>query len=218
MVYKSLAPVSHRSSPSFSTQSYGGYGGGYGGGNGGSYSQQGGWGSEDKMHNLGGGLRAIDWSAHKLERFEKNFYVEDKRVSARSDREIEEFRRAKEMKVPRFLSSSTSASSRSFTRSKAALFPGLSPVLTRQASQSTSCPPSVLRVSLLPLPYSVKLGPWPSAVTTSSQLPRPEAERQSPLLFLQCFTSMRAPHLLLYLPSSPAHTSFLSQATPSFSR
>lgn len=51
------------------------------------------------MGNLGGGLRAIDWNSTKLERFEKNFYVEDKRVSARSDREVEEFRRSKEMKV-----------------------------------------------------------------------------------------------------------------------
>lgn len=51
------------------------------------------------MGHLGNGLRAVDWSAHKLSTFEKNFYVEDKRVSARSDREIEEFRKVKEMKV-----------------------------------------------------------------------------------------------------------------------
>jgi ATP-dependent RNA helicase DDX5/DBP2 len=51
------------------------------------------------MSNLGGGLRAVDWSSMKIERFEKNFYVEDKRVSARSEREIEEFRRSKEIKV-----------------------------------------------------------------------------------------------------------------------
>ncbi|KAI5998815.1 P-loop containing nucleoside triphosphate hydrolase protein [Pisolithus albus] len=51
------------------------------------------------MSGLGGGLRAIDWSSQKMERFEKNFYVEDKRVSALSDREVEEFRRAKEIKV-----------------------------------------------------------------------------------------------------------------------
>ena len=70
----------------------GGYGGGYGGGGGG------GWG-EDKMSNLGGSLRAVDWNSFKLEKFEKNFYVEDKRVSARSDREVEEFRKSKEMKV-----------------------------------------------------------------------------------------------------------------------
>lgn len=51
------------------------------------------------MSNLGGSLRQIDWTAQRLEKFEKNFYVEDKRVSARSEREIEEFRRAKEMRV-----------------------------------------------------------------------------------------------------------------------
>ena len=48
---------------------------------------------------LGGNLRSIDWSQYKQTPFEKNFYVEDKRVSSRSDREIEEFRRAKEIKV-----------------------------------------------------------------------------------------------------------------------
>ncbi|EPS96727.1 hypothetical protein FOMPIDRAFT_1025306 [Fomitopsis schrenkii] len=82
--------------------SYGGGGGGGGGGgyDGGGYSGGGGWGGgEDRMGHLGNGLRAVDWSAHKLSTFEKNFYVEDKRVSARSDREIEEFRKVKEMKV-----------------------------------------------------------------------------------------------------------------------
>lgn len=49
--------------------------------------------------NLGGSLRSIDWSQQKQIPFEKNFYVEDKRVSGRSDREIEEFRRIKEIKV-----------------------------------------------------------------------------------------------------------------------
>ena len=67
------------------------FGGGGGGG--------GGWGNDDKMSNLGGGLRSIDWNTTKLEHFEKNFYVEDKRVAARSDRDIDEFRRGKEMKV-----------------------------------------------------------------------------------------------------------------------
>ncbi|KAE9409693.1 DEAD-domain-containing protein [Gymnopus androsaceus JB14] len=51
------------------------------------------------MGNLGGGLRSVDWSHTKLEHFEKNFYVEDKRVSARSDREIEQFRREKEISI-----------------------------------------------------------------------------------------------------------------------
>ena len=78
-------------------QSYGGYGNGhssYGGG---------GWGHhDDKMSHLGGSLRAVDWASARLERFEKNFYVEEERVRSRSDREIEEFRRTKEIKVPIF--------------------------------------------------------------------------------------------------------------------
>jgi ATP-dependent RNA helicase DDX5/DBP2 len=51
------------------------------------------------MSNLGGGLRTVDWSSTSLSVFEKNFYVEDKRVSARSDAEVEEYRRNKEIKV-----------------------------------------------------------------------------------------------------------------------
>jgi hypothetical protein len=74
-----------------SFQSYNGYGG-YGGGGGS------GWG-EDKMSNLGGGLRSVDWASAKLEHFEKNFYIEDKRVSGHSEREVEEFKRSKEIKV-----------------------------------------------------------------------------------------------------------------------
>ena len=53
------------------------------------------------MSNLGGGLRTVDWSSTKLEHFEKNFYIEDKRVTTRSERETEEFRRLKEIKVRR---------------------------------------------------------------------------------------------------------------------
>jgi len=86
----------------FPLQSYGnsngysgqnGHGGGYGGGYGG------GWGGDRMSDNLGGSLRSIDWSQQKQIPFEKNFYVEDKRVSSHSDREIEEFRRTKEIKV-----------------------------------------------------------------------------------------------------------------------
>jgi hypothetical protein len=54
------------------------------------------------MSNLGGGLRTVDWSNTKLELFEKNFYIEDKRVTTRSERETEEFRRLKEIKVRTF--------------------------------------------------------------------------------------------------------------------
>ena len=85
-------------------QSYGGgyggsYGGGYGGGGGGyGGGGGGGWGAGaggDRMSNLDGGLRAVDWASQKLAHFEKNFYVEDKRVSGRSDRKIEEFHRSR---------------------------------------------------------------------------------------------------------------------------
>ncbi|KAG8808538.1 hypothetical protein FRC19_005850, partial [Serendipita sp. 401] len=68
----------------------GGGGGGYGGGGGGAW---GGSGGGDRMGNLGGGLKSIDWRSQTLEKFEKNFYVEDKRVTARSDSEIDTFRR-----------------------------------------------------------------------------------------------------------------------------
>jgi ATP-dependent RNA helicase DDX5/DBP2 len=51
------------------------------------------------MSNLGGGLRTIDWATTKIEHFEKNFYIEDKKVKERSDKEIEEFKREKEIKV-----------------------------------------------------------------------------------------------------------------------
>ncbi|KAF8485866.1 DEAD-domain-containing protein [Russula ochroleuca] len=82
-----------------------GYGGGYNGSYGGSYGGGGGggfggsWGGDRMGDGLGGGLRTIDWSQLKQIPFEKNFYVEDKRVSSHSDREIEEFRRVKEIKV-----------------------------------------------------------------------------------------------------------------------
>ena len=51
------------------------------------------------MGNLGGGLKTIDWDNTRLEKFEKNFYREDPHVSARSDREIDDFRAKHEMKV-----------------------------------------------------------------------------------------------------------------------
>ncbi|KAF8170117.1 P-loop containing nucleoside triphosphate hydrolase protein [Pholiota molesta] len=51
------------------------------------------------MSRGGSGLRNVDWASTKLATFEKNFYIEDKRVSARSEREIEEFKREKEIKA-----------------------------------------------------------------------------------------------------------------------
>ncbi|PWN47591.1 RNA helicase [Violaceomyces palustris] len=71
----------------------GGYGGGYGGGGGG-YG-----GGGDRMSGLGQGLSKIDWNASNLIPFEKNFYVEDKRVSARSDAEVNDFRRTKQIAI-----------------------------------------------------------------------------------------------------------------------
>lgn len=78
----------------------GGYGGGYGGGGGGGYgSYGGGYGSYEKSGGLGDNLHNIDWNNQRLEKFEKNFYVEDKRVAARSDKDVFEFRKAKQIIV-----------------------------------------------------------------------------------------------------------------------
>lgn len=90
-----FSPQSYSNSNGFSgyNSSYGG-GGGYGGS----------WGGDRMGDGLGGGLRNVDWSQHKQIPFEKNFYVEDKRVSSHSDREIDEFRRTKEIKVRSFQS------------------------------------------------------------------------------------------------------------------
>ncbi len=88
-----LSPKSYGNSNGYGSHHSNNYGGGYGGGNGGS------WGGDRMGDGLGGGLRNIDWSQQKSIPFEKNFYVEDKRVSSHSDREIEEFRRHKEIKV-----------------------------------------------------------------------------------------------------------------------
>ncbi|BGP43641.1 ATP-dependent RNA helicase dbp2 [Rhodotorula kratochvilovae] len=76
---------------------YGGGGGGYGGGGGGFGGGFGGGG--DRMSNLGAGLRAQNWDPASLTKFEKNFYEEDARVAARSEREVAEFRREKEIQV-----------------------------------------------------------------------------------------------------------------------
>jgi ATP-dependent RNA helicase DDX5/DBP2 len=79
----------------------GGYGSsnGYGPSAGDGYGAWGGGSSGDRMSDLGGTLKAVNWDTQKLARFEKNFYREEPRVTARSDREVEEYRRAKEMKV-----------------------------------------------------------------------------------------------------------------------
>nr|XP_019010017.1 ATP-dependent RNA helicase DBP2-A [Kwoniella pini CBS 10737]OCF48798.1 ATP-dependent RNA helicase DBP2-A [Kwoniella pini CBS 10737] len=80
----------------------GGGGGGYGGGGGGGYGGGGGGGyggGGDRMGNLGGGLQTIDWNHTNLTKFEKNFYVQDPRVTARTDAEINAFRAEKTMKI-----------------------------------------------------------------------------------------------------------------------
>ena len=92
------------------------YGGSYGGGGfGGEYKgfhprasmlNSGG----DRMSALGAGLQNIDWNTQALTKFEKNFYVQDPRVTARSDKEIADFRNEQKMtitgqNVPRPISS-----------------------------------------------------------------------------------------------------------------
>lgn len=51
------------------------------------------------MGALGDNLRQIKWDMASLSHFEKNFYVEDKAVTARTEREVAEFRRQKEIQV-----------------------------------------------------------------------------------------------------------------------
>ena len=118
-------------------QSYGGYQSGHGGG----YSGWGGGGGgyEDRMSNLGGGLKNVDWSSTKLEHFEKNFYIEDKRVTARTEREIEEFKRSKEIKARVDYMDQLSLRSHllSHSRFKVVTFRGLSHPLTRLGSPNT---------------------------------------------------------------------------------
>ena len=78
-------------SDSYARGGYGsGFGSGYDSGYGGSY---------DKQSTLGSHLHSIDWSKQQLTKFEKNFYIEDKRVSARSEREVQEFRKGKQIIV-----------------------------------------------------------------------------------------------------------------------
>ena len=86
---------------------YGGRGGagGYGGGRGGGY---GGGGRSGGYSGRGGGGRFQDtrvelttpeWDLESLPKFEKNFYNEHPNVTARTDREIEQFRKENEMSI-----------------------------------------------------------------------------------------------------------------------
>ncbi|MCJ1351970.1 MAG: ATP-dependent RNA helicase dbp2 [Icmadophila ericetorum] len=87
-------------------------GNGYGGGG---YGGGGGFGGGDKMSNLGAGLKTQTWGAYRkpiqnpylmliidlatMPKFEKAFYKEDPIVSARSEREVEAFRKEKQIAV-----------------------------------------------------------------------------------------------------------------------
>lgn len=51
------------------------------------------------MSSLGSGLARPKWDTTTLTRFEKNFYDEDPRVTARTDREIEQYRKDKEIQI-----------------------------------------------------------------------------------------------------------------------
>ncbi|KAI4162809.1 MAG: hypothetical protein LQ342_003526 [Letrouitia transgressa] len=67
---------------------------GYGGGSYGDFGA-----SSDKMANLGAGLKEQHFDISTLPKFEKSFYKEDPSVSSRSDREVEAFRKSKEITV-----------------------------------------------------------------------------------------------------------------------
>ncbi|KAE9988712.1 hypothetical protein EG327_003233 [Venturia inaequalis] len=79
----------------------GGGGGGYGGGGGGGYGGGGGggFGGGDKMSQLGAGLKQQAWDMATLPKFEKSFYVEDPAVAARSQAEVDEFRKTHQIAI-----------------------------------------------------------------------------------------------------------------------
>ncbi|KAJ5474389.1 RNA helicase (Dbp) [Penicillium sp. IBT 31633x] len=81
----------------------GGYGGGRGGGGGGGYGG-GGYGGGagaggDRMSNLGAGLKTQDWDINTMPKFEKSFYKEHPDVTARSEEEVQAFRKEKQMAI-----------------------------------------------------------------------------------------------------------------------
>ncbi|KAJ9609682.1 ATP-dependent RNA helicase dbp2 [Cladophialophora chaetospira] len=82
----------HSSSNGYSN----GYSSGYGGSNG--YSGGGGGGG-DKMSNLGANLKQQTWDLGTMPKFEKSFYNEDPSVTARSQRDVDEFRRKMEISI-----------------------------------------------------------------------------------------------------------------------
>ncbi|KAK0557043.1 ATP-dependent RNA helicase dbp2 [Tilletia horrida] len=77
---------------------YGGGAGGYGGGSGG-YGGGYGGGGGDRMGALGANLGAVNWDTTTLAPLRKDFYVEDRRVAARSPAEVDAYRKSKTMTV-----------------------------------------------------------------------------------------------------------------------
>ncbi|KAJ5915917.1 hypothetical protein N7454_010824 [Penicillium verhagenii] len=77
----------------------GGYGGGYGGGGRGGGFGGGAGAGGDRMSNLGAGLKKQDWDIDTMPKFEKSFYKEHPDVSARSDAEVDEFRKKSDMAI-----------------------------------------------------------------------------------------------------------------------
>ncbi|KAL8911058.1 MAG: hypothetical protein Q9171_003705 [Xanthocarpia ochracea] len=74
---------------------YGASSNGYGGGSyGGDFG-----GSGDKMANLGAGLKTQQWDMNTLPKFEKSFYKEDPTVTNRSERDVDAFRKLKEITI-----------------------------------------------------------------------------------------------------------------------
>ncbi|KAJ5529600.1 RNA helicase (Dbp) [Penicillium freii] len=76
----------------------GGYGGGGYGGGGGGYGGGGAAGG-DRMNNLGAGLKTQDWDINTMPKFEKSFYKEHPDVTARSEEDVQAFRKSKEMAI-----------------------------------------------------------------------------------------------------------------------
>ena len=74
----------------------GGGSNGYGGGAGGGY---GGAAGGDRMAALGANLREQTWDLATMPKFEKSFYKEDPAVTNRSSRDVDDYRKQKEMTV-----------------------------------------------------------------------------------------------------------------------
>ncbi|KAL9597347.1 MAG: hypothetical protein Q9219_005213 [cf. Caloplaca sp. 3 TL-2023] len=86
------------SSNGYANGTSGGYGASANGYGGGSYGGDFG-GSGDKMANLGAGLKTQHFDIATLPKFEKSFYKEDRAVTNRSERDVDAFRKAKEITV-----------------------------------------------------------------------------------------------------------------------